>query len=164
MRSVSGFSVRPAVEGDVFCLAELDALCKREGSAGWSEKGYLGEFQNPHSRILVMTDDDTDEKITGFLIYHVISNTCEVLNLVVHPEHRRTGVGEVLVRAMVRRERSLGITQARLEVRKSNLKAIQFYQSQGFNTCQIRKQFYSNGEDAYTMLMEFDPPRDTKLS
>ena len=41
-----------------------------------------------------------------------------------------------------------------LEVRKSNLVAIHIYEKYGFKTVTIRKNYYSNNEDALLMLKE----------
>jgi ribosomal-protein-alanine N-acetyltransferase len=43
-----------------------------------------------------------------------------------------------------------------LEVRKSNLPAIQLYQSLQFVITHVRKSFYSDGEDAYQMALSFE--------
>ena len=39
-----------------------------------------------------------------------------------------------------------------LEVRKSNVKAQILYEKYGFMKEQVRKQYYSDGEDAYLMV------------
>ena len=41
-----------------------------------------------------------------------------------------------------------------LEVRVSNVVAINLYKSVGFNIVATRKKYYENGEDAYLMLKE----------
>jgi ribosomal-protein-alanine N-acetyltransferase len=49
-----------------------------------------------------------------------------------------------------------GMKRVVLDVRKSNVPAVSLYQSIGFTVTSIRKSFYSNGEDAYSMTLYLD--------
>ena len=48
------------------------------------------------------------------------------------------------------------IKNVNLEVRVSNVKAIALYQKFGFKNVAVRKDTYSNGEDAYLMIKELE--------
>jgi ribosomal-protein-alanine N-acetyltransferase len=49
-----------------------------------------------------------------------------------------------------------GIKRLSLEVRKSNATAIQLYQNLKFVITHVRRNFYSNGEDAYLMTLHLE--------
>jgi ribosomal-protein-alanine N-acetyltransferase len=59
-----------------------------------------------------------------------------------------------MIRCVVNQAIQHGASRITLDVRKSNLPAIHLYQSARFSIIQIRKGFYSNGEDAYLMALD----------
>ncbi len=67
--------------------------------------------------------------------------------------HRIKGFAQKLLKQAVREGLQANCRQISLEVRKGNLPAIQLYQKLGFTITQVRKRFYSDGEDAYQMCL-----------
>ena len=65
-----------------------------------------------------------------------------VTNIATHPDVRRQGLGRAVTEQMLARARSLGIGSVFLEVRESNMAARALYESLGFCTCGLRKNFY----------------------
>jgi len=84
----------------------------------------------------------------------VVSGTkvARVLMLAVLPEHRRRSIGQILMQALYEACALNGIDTVSLEVRKSNVSALQFYRKQGYDVEGEIKNFYSNGEDAYKLV------------
>ena len=66
----------------------------------------------------------------------------------VHPGYRRRGIGLALLHAC---EEKLVVGRARLTVRMSNIDAISMYQKDGYQTIDIWKGYYNDGEDAKLM-------------
>ena len=65
---------------------------------------FQRELTLPFSRIMVAIPAASDEhgrddngKIAGFLCRWLIADECHVLNIAVHPESRRLGIGTVLL-------------------------------------------------------------------
>jgi ribosomal-protein-alanine N-acetyltransferase len=81
---------------------------------------------------------------------------CEILNVAIDLPYRGLGFAEKLIRTVVTAVMKLGLKRVILDVRKSNLPAIHLYQKVGFNIVHVRKSFYSNGEDAYQMVLNFN--------
>lgn len=144
------WSMRPASEDD---LKEVLRLEKEVHLAPWTEEQFREELAKPYSHFWVVTDDETDEKIAAYIVFWQMDEI-QVLNIVTAPDYRRRGFAKMLLQKMVNQAIRAGIKKALLEVRRSNINAVQLYQAQGFNICQIRRQFYSNGEDAYQMILE----------
>ena len=46
-----------------------------------------------------------------------------------------------------------GVTSITLEVRVSNVAAIKLYENNGFEKKLVKKGYYSDGEDAYFMML-----------
>lgn len=66
----------------------------------------------------------------------------------VDPRYRRRGIGRALLHAC---EDQLKVPTARLTVRISNMEAITMYQNDGYQTVDIWKGYYNDGEDAQIM-------------
>lgn len=80
-----------------------------------------------------------------------------LVNIAVAPEFRGKGLGWKLMAAAEEFGRSIGAGSLYLEVRESNRSARGFYQSLGFVPVRVKKQYYSNGEDAILMRREVSP-------
>ena len=93
-------------------------------------------------------------RIIGFLFGIMSSEVeCRVLMLAVRKEYRNHGIGSMLLTQFLREGANRGIHFVSLEVRASNLPAIRFYQRFGFMLTGRIKEYYSNGEDGYTLKL-----------
>ena len=89
--------------------------------------------------------------ICGYAIMSVAAHEAHILNICVHPDVQRRGYGRRLLYALCIRADTLDVERAFLEVRPSNLAAINLYRSAGFEQIGVRPSYYQgeNGrEDA----------------
>lgn len=149
-------SIRPATEDDLEAVSAIENRVHAPTHLKWTLENFSQELEKPYSRFWVMTDDETDSVIYGFLVGHQMGDSAEVLNVAVDLSCRGLGLGRFLLRSFLKAAMREGFKKAVLEVRKSNLPAIHLYQSSGFLTTQVRKGFYADGEDAYLMTVEFE--------
>lgn len=147
------FSLRPATSDDIPAILDME---RRVHIAPWGEENFKFELTKPYSQFLVMTDDETDEQVAGYIIYWVLFDECQILNVVVDNPYRGLGMAKKMIRQAAQSALQKGIKKINLEVRKSNLAAIQLYQGQRFTITQVRRNFYSNGEDAYQMTLHLN--------
>ncbi|MEM2104119.1 MAG: ribosomal protein S18-alanine N-acetyltransferase [Candidatus Bathyarchaeia archaeon] len=77
-----------------------------------------------------------------------------VVSIAVMPEHRRKGIGNALVVRAMESMRLYNAKQCFLEVRVSNMPAINLYNKLGFKVTKTIHGYYSDGEDAYVMSRE----------
>lgn len=150
--SDSEFSVREATPEDLLELVRIEAAVH---VSPWSDGGFRSELDKPYSHTLVMTDDETDSKIAGYIVFWLMEE-CHVLNVAVDLSYRGQGMAQKLVRKAVDMSLRQNLKAMTLDVRKSNAPAIQLYQKLGFTIQQVRKGFYSNGEDAYGMILDLN--------
>lgn len=93
-------------------------------------------------------------RIVGFLFGILSSEVeCRVLMLAVKKEYRNHGIGTMLVTRFLMEGANRGVQFVSLEVRASNLSGIRFYQRFGFMLTGRIPEYYSNGEDGYTLRM-----------
>lgn len=147
---------RPATEEDLQALVEIET---RVHLSPWTVDGFRSELTKPFGHLLVLTDDDTDAIIHGYISFWILDSQVRILNLAVDLPFRGLGLAKRLVRLAIQLALREGATLAGLEVRKSNLPAVQLYQQIGFAITQVRKGFYSNGEDAYQMELALEGER-----
>ena len=75
-----------------------------------------------------------------------------IVSIAVLPEYRRMGIGtELIIRALNSLKNDYKCRSVYLEVRVSNIGAINFYRRLGFKIDRVIKGYYKDGEDAYVM-------------
>jgi ribosomal-protein-alanine N-acetyltransferase len=146
-------SLRPATTEDI---PNILAIENKVHVAPWNEGHFLSELTKPYSQFLVMTDDETDELITGYVVFWILFDECQILNIAVDLPYRGLGIAKQMVRKAAALAFKKGIKKVVLDVRKSNMAAVQLYQGMNFSITHIRKGFYTNGEDAYQMTLNLD--------
>ena len=93
------------------------------------------------------------EMLLGYILCQKILDELHILNIAVHPSHRRRGIAEKLMLEALEQTGS-EVEKVWLEVRVTNHPAIEFYRKHEFELMWIRKNYYPNGEDAYIMVKE----------
>jgi ribosomal-protein-alanine N-acetyltransferase len=146
-------SLRPATQDDVSKVAAIEAQVQPQVSA-WIPRQFEEELAKSYSRFLVLTDDESDETVVGYIVYWLMGEECQILTLAVNLQHRGLGYGQALVQQAIRDAVQGACKRVVLEVRKSNEAAIQLYHRNQLLITHVRKGFYSDGEDAYQMVLE----------
>ena len=131
-------------------IAALEAACF---SDPWPESILAHELQNPLSLWLCAMDGDT---VAGYIGSQTVLGESDMMNIAVHPDYRRRGVGRALVLALCKALRKQMVASAlTLEVRDSNVPAIALYESLGFVQIGLRKNYYQHPkEDARSLRTE----------
>ena len=96
---------------------------------------------NVYSKVIVYKQDND---IKGILVYDEIYDRIEIDYILVLEEYRKKGIGTELLKYFNNNQ------NISLEVRKSNIVAIEFYKKNGFRVVAKREKYY-NGEDALLM-------------
>lgn len=132
-------------------IARLEEICFSEP---WSEKSIASELENPLSLWLVALDGET---VAGYIGSQTVMDETDMMNVAVHPEYRRQGIGEALVMALIRQLQQTGSRNLSLEVRTSNVSARNLYEKLGFIQVGKRPRYYRNPrEDAYILRKEWE--------
>jgi len=151
---IEGYSLRPATPEDLDSVLEIEAVAQPHGA--WTRSHFESEFEKPYSRFLVCTDDETDSQRVGYIVYWIIFEEASLQTVAVHLDHRGMGFAKSMLQTMISDALKGGAKKVNLEVRKSNTRAIHLYQRLGFSVTQVRKGFYSDGEDAFQMTLHLE--------
>ncbi|SDL18868.1 ribosomal-protein-alanine N-acetyltransferase [Maridesulfovibrio ferrireducens] len=93
--------------------------------------------------------------LVGYLAYSMVLDEMEVLNLGVHPDFRKRGIGRELMLALLEQCRKTDVVKGLLDVKESNIPAISLYESLGFKQVGVRKKYYPDThEDALLYDLE----------
>lgn len=120
-------------------------------------------FKTPWTDEQIRSSDNTvfflakeNGKPIGYAGMYTVLDEGYVTNIGVMPEYRRKGIGKKLVNALIEFCIEKNMIFLSLEVRPSNLPAIKLYESFGFVSEGLRKNFYSNPrEDGLIMTRYF---------
>lgn len=144
-------SLRPAVAEDLPRVLEIETESHPEP---WARGSFESELSIPYSRFFVLTDDETDTVVLGYIVYHLQAEGVSLLNIALAPKWRNLGLSRILMGALVNEAVREEIPKIILEVRESNARAITVYEAMGFRKSHERKGFYSNGETAWVMELK----------
>lgn len=142
--------IEPMKEGD---LPEVMAIERDSFPSPWSESSFLYELRK-NKEVASLKVARLDDILLGYVCYWVLFKEVHIMNLAVHKDFRRQGIGEALIRTALKEARDKGGERATLEVRASNIAAIRLYEKLGFKTTAIRRNYYdAPKEDALVMWL-----------
>jgi len=95
---------------------------------------------------------EAEGKVVGYVIGVLRwGATGHILAIAIDPPYQRQGIASALMEHVIDRLRARGAKLVRLEVRKSNAGAQQFYSKLGFQQQGEVPYYYEDGESAVTM-------------
>ncbi len=107
---------------------------------------------------------EDNDVVVGYGIVMLSGAEAHVLNLCVHPEHQRKGIGRLMLDHLTQISRESGADTIMLEVRQSNIIAIQLYLSADFHQLGLRTGYYPDHEGredaiilAKSLITDLDP-------
>ncbi len=121
-------------------------------------------FSTPWTVEQIISSEDTTafflakdgEKVIGYGGMYTVLDEGYVTNIGVLPEYRRKGIGSKIVKELINFSIEKSLSFITLEVRISNVAAIELYKTFEFNEVGRRKNFYRNPtEDAFIMTRYF---------
>lgn len=143
--------IREMREADLATIVEIENI---SFSTPWSSYSFKKEIYKPYSipKVAVINN-----RIVGYICVERIIDEAHILNLAVHPDFRKMGIGSLLVSNILDELRTTGCRYVYLEVRASNVAAKKLYERFGFEVIGIRKHYYIHPEeDAYVMMLELN--------
>ncbi len=135
-------------------FSDLDAVAEMERTnftSPWKKDDFADLIDRDDMGCVVA---EQDGEIAGCVVYHDILGDVDITNVQVKEAFRGRGIGRELMKAAIERARDIGGREFTLEVRAGNTAAISLYESLGFKTEGVRKDFYTGPvEDAVIMWL-----------
>ena len=144
----TGVHIRWMIRRD---MPEVLAIERQSFEWPWREDDFILRTRN--CNCIGMVAEVQNEVVAGYVVYLFGKDHLELVNLAVHPAHRRHGIGKAILdklKSKLSRERRTHILGL---VRDSNLPAQLFFRSQGFVAEAVRcGEYTETTEDAYLMV------------
>jgi len=148
--------LRPFQGADLDQVMHINFTCLPEN---YTPQFFLDLHNSFPNAFLVAAVED---KIAGYVMCRIevgfpetggigIIKKGHIVSLAVLPEYRRMGVGEALTLKAIDAMSDYGAKECFLEVRVSNLPAINLYEKLGLRTVKKCLGYYSDGESALVM-------------
>ena len=136
-------------------LGDIEQIETRAYPTPWSRTMFASELSKPTSICLGAFEG---EQLVGYIINSRYVDAWHVMNVAVDPEHRRRGIATRMLEALFEMTEHDGRRGYTLEVRVSNLGAVDLYERLGFERRGVRRGYYTdNREDALVMWRDAAP-------
>ena len=123
---------------------------KQSVFSNWTKQMFLDEFENKFSHFKIISNDN---QIIGFIIYRIVFDEAEVLDIVIDKNFRGLKIGKYLLALALKNIKNQNCKFVFLEVHQNNIVAQNLYKSIGFKQYSIRKSYYGKF-DAILMKLE----------
>ena len=152
--------LRPLKEEDI---PQVTAIDREAFPTLWPPANYDRELKNGLAHYIVACSDES-QYVLGFAGIWLLADEAHITNIAVREKHRRRGIGETLLIAIIELSIELGAKLVTLEVRASNTDAQKLYARYGFVKVGLRRGYYTdNREDAVLMSIEDAPAAKARL-
>jgi len=143
--------VRPAKLFDMPEIVRIERVSFREQ---YPRGVFLIFLENNPDTFLVA---EYNGKVIGYVMAYLRPDLeGHVMSIAVDPDYRGRGIGSALLSEVIERLAARGAKWIGLEVRVSNENAIKLYERFGFKKIKRVIGYYSDGEDAYYMLLPIE--------
>ena len=138
--------IRPASSDDIDSIVEIE---NSTNLMPWTKAQFISSMEvGLYSTVL-----EYDEAVIGFAIFSPVIPESHLLNIAIDPAYHKKGLGDKLLKHVILQNKAVGVKVITLEVRVSNLIAINLYEKNGFYKDAIRLNYYSGTEKEDALLM-----------
>lgn len=133
-------------------LAEVLRLDSDNFILSWNKESYIRELEtNDYAYLYVI---EVDNRIVGFIDYWITFEVCQLAKIATDKKERGKHYAFKMMDFMNKMAKEKGCEVISLEVRRSNLLAINFYEYLGYIKINERKSYYQdNYEDALVYML-----------
>lgn len=120
----------------------------------WSADMFKSELNKDNSIYLIAEKSDNKD-IIGYIGTWLVEDEAHITTMVTHPLYRKKHIADILLYNLISTLYIYNIKWITLEVKSSNIAAINLYNKYGFKQIGIRKNYYQeNNEDALILWTE----------
>jgi len=147
---VEPYQLRLMTEADIQSVMAIE---KSAYPFPWTE-GNLRDCLKSNYYACVLEDGGN---MIGYALMSMAAGEAHVLNICIHPDQQGKGLGRALMHSLEQTARTHKVEMLLLEVRASNKRAINLYESMGFNELGCRENYYPSHkgrEDALVLAQQ----------
>ena len=130
---------RAIIQSDIEDLYNIESISQKYP---WSKKSFEISPLNNFNYLF-----QVNYEIVGYFYATLIKEELSLLNFTVAPSFQGKGIGNYMIKLLTEECAQNGVREIWLEVRESNIKAINLYNKFGFIEVEQRKNYYRNNKD-----------------
>jgi len=138
--------IREMSEDDIHRVMEIE---RRSFVSPWTRGMFEETIASAISTSFIL---EKNMEILGYIMLYSVEDEAHIMNLAVHPDHRRKGCALKLIDHTISHFSGGNVSRFFLEVREGNMNARRLYKKYGFGIIGKRKGYYTEtNEDALVM-------------
>jgi ribosomal-protein-alanine N-acetyltransferase len=142
---IADTAVRLATVADAADIAEMSREYIEHGLPwGWRTDRVARAIRNPDTNVVVV---ESQGALVGFGIMSYLDDDAHLLLFAVRGSSQRRGIGSAILRWLEAAARAAGAKRIRVEARRENVAARNFYSEHGYHERVIAKGMYSGVVD-----------------
>ena len=150
------FTLRRFKPSDLERVTRINRVCLPEN---YSTFFFMNLYQRFPETFIVAEENG---EVVGYIMCRIetgipsfkllgITKKGHVISIAVLPEHQREGIGSALMREAMQAMVNYKAKECYLEVRASNVPAVNLYRKMGFEVAKTVRGYYADGEAAYVL-------------
>ncbi len=144
--------MRKMEEEDLPSVVEIENLSYPNP---WREMTFRGEIYNQPLSFPFVIVHKFQRRIIGYIIFWCMKDRAQINNIAVHPDFRRMGIAEAVMRQVLDQIKKAGAGLVTLEVRPSNVAARSLYNKLDFEVLGIKENYYHDPEEDALVMGKF---------
>lgn len=149
-------SIRKSIPGDLDFLEKMETACFPKFQQS-NRRAIRYSLTSPFQKIVIAENTDGKKRNpVGSATLYLYPKTIRIFSISVLPELQGKGIGKQLLDYAIDFARSGKIARVTLEVIKSDLKTIRFYEKAGFRFTEELPDYYAKGENGIRMTLQID--------
>ena len=134
-------------------IDEIELLEKQCFSVPWSRQALISQLPDDMHFFIAAFNDSG--RVLGYVGMMYVLDEGYISNVAVSPECRRLGIADKLIESLIKRASEKNLSFVTLEVRESNLPAIELYRKNGFSDVGMRKNYYNKPTENAILMTKF---------
>ncbi len=133
---------------EVMAEKDIDEVLKIEElsfATPWTYDSFAFEILDNNLAKYIVAK--TNDKIAGYAGMWFVLDEVHITNIAIHPDYRNRGIGDRLIKEIIKIANENSLRKITLEVRSTNSQAIYLYEKNGFKTEGTRKGYYADTRD-----------------
>jgi [ribosomal protein S18]-alanine N-acetyltransferase len=119
------------------------------GTEAWPRRYFVSLYRDCRDFFVVAK---VGGRIGGYAVACAEQRNAEIASLAVHPDYRRRGVADALMRYTLRELNTADVRRVELMVRTGNTAGAQLYRAHGFRRVRMVPGYYEDGGDGILMV------------